>query len=154
MLQANGQDPPKAAERARRFEEGETASRFGPIAVGAALVLAIATFVVFAGFTPIIPTPFIVLCIFCGNAFIILILLVLIALEARNLIAAGRAGRAGARLHIRVVTLFTLVAAIPALVTAVLPAGPPAPGPNPRFMTTIRGFINQTPDTTHSLPRH
>src|SRR5882757_9538993 len=98
MPQANGQSPPKGAERTRRFEEGETASRFGPLAVGAALVLAIATFVVFAGFTPIIPTPLIVLGIFCGNALIILILLVLIGLEARNLMAAGRAGGAGARL--------------------------------------------------------
>jgi two-component system, NtrC family, nitrogen regulation sensor histidine kinase NtrY len=148
MPQADGPGPPKGAERARRFEEGETAGRFGPLAVGAALVLAVATFVVFAGFTPIIPTPPIVLGIFCGNALIILILLLLIGLEARNLIAAGRAGRAGARLHIRVVALFSLVAAIPALVTAVVAAVSLERGLNPVFMKDIRGFISETTESS------
>ena len=89
--------PQKGAELARRLEEGRAAGRFGPLAVAAALLLALATFVVFAGFTPVIPTPFVVLVIFGSNALIILILLVLIALETRNLIAARRAGRAGAQ---------------------------------------------------------
>jgi two-component system nitrogen regulation sensor histidine kinase NtrY len=149
MSQADGPGPPKGAERARRFDEGETASRFGPLAVGAALILAVATFVVFAGFTPIIPTPPIVLAIFCGNALIILVLLLLIGLEARNLIAAGRAGRAGARLHIRVVALFSLVAAIPALVTAVVAAVSLERGLNPVFMKDIRGFISETSEESH-----
>ena len=119
------------------------------MAVGAALLLAVATFVVFAGFTPLIPTPFVVLCIFRGNALIILILLVLIGLEARNLIAAGRAGRAGARLHIRVVALFSLVAAIPALVTAVVATVSLERGLNPVFMKDIKTFINETTEATH-----
>ena len=66
----NGQGPQEGATGARSFEEGETVGRFGPLVVGAALLLAVTTFVVFAGFTPLIPTPFIVLCIFCGNALI------------------------------------------------------------------------------------
>ncbi|MGD0720118.1 MAG: PAS domain-containing sensor histidine kinase [Roseiarcus sp.] len=146
---ATGRSGGKRAESERRYEEGETASRFGPVAVGAALLLAIATFVVFAGFTPVIPTPFVVLCIFCGNALIIVVLLVLIGLEARSLIAAGRAGRAGARLHIRVVTLFSLVAAIPALVTAVVAAVSLERGLNPVFMKDIRTFINETTEAGH-----
>ncbi len=147
--QVKGGSSRRGAESARRFEEGETAGRFGPLAVGAALLLAVATFVVFAGFTPVIPTPSVVLSIFCGNALIILILLVLIGLEARSLIAAGRARRAGARLHIRVVTLFTLVAAIPALVTAVVAAVSLERGLNPVFMKDIRGFINETTQASH-----
>jgi two-component system nitrogen regulation sensor histidine kinase NtrY len=102
----NGPSPQESAKSAARFEEGHTAGRFGPAAVGAALLLAIATFVVFAGLTPVIPTPFVVLSIFCGNALIIFVLLVLIGIEMRKLIVARRAGRAGARLHARVVTLF------------------------------------------------
>jgi two-component system, NtrC family, nitrogen regulation sensor histidine kinase NtrY len=145
----NGRGSQEGAESARRFEEGETVGRFGPLAVGAALLLAVATFVVFAGFTPLIPTPFVVLCIFCGNALIILVLLVLIALEARNLIAAGRAGRAGARLHIRVVALFSLVAAIPALVTAVVATVSLERSLNPVFMKDIKTFINETTEASH-----
>ena len=143
------QGPQKGAEAARRLEEGRTAGRFGPLAVAAALILALATFVVFAGFTPVIPTPFVVLVIFGSNALIIFILLVLIGLEARNLIAARRAGRAGARLHIRVVALFTLVAAIPALVTAVVASVSLERGLNPVFMKDIRGFINETTQATN-----
>ncbi len=143
------QGPQKGAEAARRVEEGRTAGRFGPLAVAAALILALATFVVFAGFTPVIPTPFVVLVIFGSNALIIFILLVLIGLEARNLIAARRAGRAGARLHIRVVALFTLVAAIPALVTAVVATVSLERGLNPVFMKDIRGFINETTQATN-----
>jgi two-component system, NtrC family, nitrogen regulation sensor histidine kinase NtrY len=145
----NGPGPEEGAENARGFEEGDTVGRFGPLAVGAALLLAVATFVVFAGFTPLVPTPFVVLCIFFGNALIIFILLVLIALEARNLIAAGRAGRAGARLHIRVVALFTLVAAIPALVTAVVATVSLERSLNPVFMRDIKTFINETTEASH-----
>jgi two-component system nitrogen regulation sensor histidine kinase NtrY len=141
--------PQKGAENARRLEEGRAAGRFGPLAVGAALLLALATFVIFAGFTPVIPTPAVVLAIFSGNALIIFILLVLIGLEARNLIAARRAGRAGARLHIRVVALFTLVAAIPALVTAVVATVSLERGLNPVFMRDIRGFISETTQATN-----
>ena len=68
------------------------------MAVGAALLLSIATFVVFAGFTPVIPTPFVVLCIFCGNALIILILLVLIGIGLlyQKLVFGGRRQADGA----------------------------------------------------------
>ena len=141
--------PQKGAESARQFEEGRTAGRFGPLAVAAALLLAIATFVVFAGFTPVIPSPFVVLAIFGGNGLIILILLVLIGLEARNLIAARRAGRAGARLHLRVVALFSLVAAIPALVTAVVATVSLERGLNPVFMKDISVFISETTQAAH-----
>src|ERR1700761_7286107 len=101
-----------------RRDDARPVGRFGPTAVAAALILSILTFVVFAGFTPILPTPPVVLGIFTGNALIIFVLLVLIALETRKVIAARRAGTAGARLHSRVVALFSLVAAIPALVIA------------------------------------
>jgi two-component system, NtrC family, nitrogen regulation sensor histidine kinase NtrY len=138
----------KGEEGARRFEEGRTTGRFGPLAVSAALVLAVATFVVFAGFTPVIPTPFVVLCIFGGNALIILILLVLIAIEARHVIAARRAKRAGARLHLKVVALFSLVAAIPALVTAVVATVSLERVLNPVFMKDIRTFIGETTEAT------
>ncbi len=139
----------KGADSARRFEEGRTAGRFGPLAVGAALLLAVATFIVFAGFTPVIPTPAVVMAIFGGNALIILTLLVLIGLEARNVIAARRAGRAGARLHSRVVALFSLVAAIPALVTAVVATVSLQRGLNPVFMKDIRAFISETTQATY-----
>ncbi len=45
-----------ARARATPFDDSGPTARFGPVAVGAAFVLALATFLVFAGFTPILPT--------------------------------------------------------------------------------------------------
>jgi two-component system nitrogen regulation sensor histidine kinase NtrY len=131
-----------------RSDENRSVGRFGPAAVAAALALSIFTFVVFAGFTPVIPTRPVVLAIFSGNALIILVLVALIALETRKVIAARRAGRAGARLHSRVVALFSLVAAVPALVTAVIATVSLERGLNPVFMEDIRSFIGKTTEAT------
>ena len=73
-----------------RLDERRISGVFGPIAVGGALILALATFVTFAGFTPIIPTPGVVLILLGGDGLIVLCLLVLIGLELRRLRAARR----------------------------------------------------------------
>ena len=112
------------------------------MAVGGALVLALATFVTFAGFTPIIPTPGVVLALLGGDGVIVVCLLVLIVLELRRLRAARRAARAGARLHNRVVALFSLVAAIPALVTALVATVSVEWVINPAFMKDVASFLS------------
>ena len=127
-----------------RFDERRISGVFGPIAVGGALVLALATFVIFAGFTPIIPTPGVVLILLGGDGLIVLCLLVLIGLELRRLRAARRAARAGARLHNRVVALFSLVAAIPALVTAVVATVSVEWVINPAFMKDVAAFLSES----------
>ncbi len=129
---------------AERYGEGRMSGRFGPFAVGGALVLALATFVIFAGFTPIIPTPIVVLTILVGDGLIVVCLLVLIGLELRSLRAARRAARAGARLHNRVVALFSLVAAIPALVTAVVATVSVEWAINPAFMKDVGAFLDES----------
>src|SRR5579863_267707 len=135
------------AERAPS-DDNRPVGRFGPAAVAAALALSVFTFVVFAGFTPVIPTRPVALAIFSGNALVIVVLLALIALETRKVIAARRAGRAGARLHSRVVALFSLVAAVPALVTAGVATVSLERGLNPAFMEDIRTFIGKTTEAT------
>jgi two-component system, NtrC family, nitrogen regulation sensor histidine kinase NtrY len=141
--EARGEEPARA-----RSDESRSVGRFGPAAVAAALALSIFTFVVFAGFTPVIPTRPVVLTIFTGNVLVILILLALIALETRKVVSARRAGRAGARLHSRVVALFSLVAAIPALVTAAVAFASLERGLNPVFMQGVREFIGETTEAT------
>ena len=64
--------------------ESRASRRFGPVAVGAALTLALATFVIFAGFSPIIPTQGIVLSILVGDGLVTFSLLILIGLELRQ----------------------------------------------------------------------
>ncbi len=141
--------PPSASAEppivfAESTPESRASRRFGPIAVAAALALSLATFVIFAGFTPIIPTTFVVLLLLAGDALVVAVLLTLIALEVGKLRTARRAARAGARLHTRVVALFSLVAAIPALVTAIVATVSVEWAINPAFMQNVSAFINES----------
>src|SRR5690606_36493651 len=54
------------------------------------------------------------------NAAFVLILIGLIAREAHRIYAARKGGKAAARLHVRIVAMFSLVAAIPAILVAIV----------------------------------
>ncbi len=129
---------------AEGLPESWISKRFGPWAVGAALGLALATFVIFAGFTPIIPTTFVVLGLLFGDGLVVVVLLVFIFIEVMKLRAARKAARAGSRLHTRLVVLFSLVAAIPALFTAVVATVSVEWAINPAFMRNVAAFINES----------
>src|SRR5215813_7882376 len=92
----------------------------GLIAVGLALLSAVATFLVLANLTPILPTHEVVLALLLFNAFTVLLLLAVITRELWRVFQARRHGRAGSRLHIRIVTLFSVIAAAPAILMAVV----------------------------------
>jgi hypothetical protein len=63
------------------LDESPPTGRFGIVVVGAAFLLALATFLVFAGFTPIIPTATVVLTLMVGDGLVVVILIVLISIE-------------------------------------------------------------------------
>ncbi|HTZ68594.1 MAG TPA: PAS domain-containing sensor histidine kinase [Roseiarcus sp.] len=130
------------------FDDSRPTGRFGVIVVGAAFLLALATFLVFARFTPILPTPTVVWILLIGDGLVVIILIGLIGIELIGLRAARRAARAGARLHSRFVGLFALVAAIPAIVTAVVAGVSVEWAINPRFMTDVAAFINEANQAT------
>src|SRR4051795_2167694 len=92
---------------------GWTSRLIGSIAVSLALLSALATFVVLANLTPIMPTHEVVLTLLAVNAFTVLFLLGIIAYEVWRVVQARRRGRAGARLHVRIVALFSVIAAAP-----------------------------------------
>ncbi len=130
------------------LDDSPPTGRFGIVVVGAAFVLALATFLVFAGFTPIIPTATVVLTLMVGDGLVVVILIVLISMELARLRAARRAARAGARLHSRFVALFSLVAAIPAIITAIVATVSVEWAINPRFMSDVAAFINEANQAT------
>jgi two-component system nitrogen regulation sensor histidine kinase NtrY len=114
------------------------------VAVTTALVCAIATLLIFADFTPIVPTSDVVLSLFLANFVIILILLGLLIAEAWHLVAAWRAQAAGAGLHIRIVGLFSVIAAAPAVLIAIVGSITLDRSLNPAFMQDVRGFVFNT----------
>jgi two-component system nitrogen regulation sensor histidine kinase NtrY len=137
-----------AANRTTPFDDSGPTARFGPIAVGAAFVLALATFLVFAGFTPILPTATVVWTLLIGDGLVVITLVVLIGVELARLRSARKQARAGARLHSRFVALFSLVAAIPAIVTAIVATVSVEWAINPRFMSDVAAFINEANQAT------
>jgi two-component system nitrogen regulation sensor histidine kinase NtrY len=92
----------------------------GPIVVGIALVSALVTFLVLAGLTPVVPTHNVVVSLLLVNAVAVFLLLGIIGREVWQIVQARRRGRAGAQLHVRIVRLFSVIAAAPAVLVAVV----------------------------------
>src|ERR1700757_3632282 len=91
-----------------------------PFAVATALLSAFLTFVVLTGLTPIEPTPDVVKSFLLINAATILLLVGIIAREVWQMVVARRRGRAAARLHIQIVSLFSVIAVLPAVLVAIV----------------------------------
>src|SRR5258708_2963290 len=91
-----------------------------PFAVGIALLSAFLTFVVLSGLTPIEPTRQVVYSFLLINAATILVLVGIIIREVWQVVQARRRGRAAARLHIQIVSLFSAIAVLPAVLVAII----------------------------------
>ena len=96
------------------------ASVIGVIAIAAALLSALVTFLVLTGLTSIIPTHEVVVTVLEVNGATVLFLLAVIAREVWQVARARRQGIAGARLHVRIVGLFSVIAAVPAILVAIV----------------------------------
>ncbi|MBR1173757.1 PAS domain-containing sensor histidine kinase [Bradyrhizobium sp. KB893862 SZCCT0404] len=91
-----------------------------PFAVALALLSGLLTFLVLTGLTRIEPTPEVVRSFYLINAGTILLLVGIIVRELWQLILARRRGRAAARLHVQIVSLFSIVAVLPAVLVSVV----------------------------------
>ncbi len=92
----------------------------GLITVIALLITGSLTFGLLIGFTPIVPDKTMVLIAAAVNGFLILVLIFLIGKEIVKIIRSRRKGRAASRLHVRIIGLFCLVAAFPAILVAIV----------------------------------
>jgi two-component system nitrogen regulation sensor histidine kinase NtrY len=91
-----------------------------PFAVALALLSAFLTFVVLTGLTPIEPTREVVVSFLLINGAIILVLVGIIIREVWQVVQARRRGRAAARLHVQIVSLFSVIAVLPAVLVAIV----------------------------------
>ena len=92
----------------------------GLLTVIALLITGSLTFTLLIGLTPIQPDKNMVLIAAAVNGFLILVLLFLIGKEIAKIIRSRRKGRAASRLHVRIIGLFCLVAAFPAILVAIV----------------------------------
>lgn len=91
-----------------------------PFAVAIALLSAFLTFMVLSGLTPIEPTRHVVYSFLLINAATVLLLVGIIIREVWLVIQARRRGRAAARLHVQIVSLFSVIAVLPAVLVAIV----------------------------------
>jgi two-component system nitrogen regulation sensor histidine kinase NtrY len=92
----------------------------GPMAVVAALLSALTTFLVLADLTFVSPTHNVVVTLLGVNFVTVLVLLTLIGREVWHLVQARRRGSAGARLHGQILGLFSIIAVAPVVLVAVV----------------------------------
>ncbi len=116
----------------------------GALAVGIALLSATATFLVLAGLTPIAPVHEVVVKLLLGNAVTGVLLLGIIGREVWLVIQSRRRGHAGSRLHIQIVGLFAIIAAVPTVLVAVVASTTLDRGLDRFFSTRTRAMIEQS----------
>ena len=124
-------------------KRGETRI-LGPLAVGLALLSAFATFIVLADFTPLSPTHDVVVSLLAANAATVVLLLAVIVRDVWQVVQARRTGRAAARLHVRIVGIFSLIAAAPAILVAIVASVTLDRGLDRLFSTRTRSAIENS----------
>src|SRR5580704_15289174 len=116
----------------------------GAIAVGVALLSATVTFLVLAGLTPIDPVQRVVITLLAVNVGTGLLLLGIIGREVWRVVQSRRHGQAGSRLHIQIVSLFAVIAAVPTILVAVVASTTLDRGLDRFFSTRTRALIEQS----------
>jgi two-component system nitrogen regulation sensor histidine kinase NtrY len=113
-------------------------------AVLSALASALATFLILAGATPLLPTHNVVVWVFLLNGLLIALLLGIVAWQTRKLVRERRAGAAAAGLHVRIVGLFSLVAVLPAILVAAVATVTLERGLDPWFTGALKDLMTNT----------
>jgi len=79
----------------------------------------LATYVILTGLTPIVPTHLVVVGMLLLNLVLVIAMVTIIAWQVTGLWLARRRQAAGAQLHVRIVSLFSVIAVVPAILLAV-----------------------------------
>ncbi len=90
----------------------------GLVVVALSFISALVTYLVLTGLTPIVPRDSIVRAALFTNVMLILASIAVISWQMVGLLKAWRAKEPGARLHVRIVLLFSLIAALPTILLA------------------------------------
>ncbi len=116
----------------------------GILAILGALAVSAISFIVLTGLTAIRPDEQTTLVLIAINVFFVLLLGVLIGREAHRILMARRRGKAASRLHVRIVLLFSLVAAVPAILVAVIASITLDVGLDRWFEIRTRSIVNSS----------
>ena len=122
----------------------------GLLLAGGALLCAILTLFVLLGLTPVAPTTPVVIASAVLNGVFVVGLLYLIGRELSRLLKARNRGRAAARLHIRVVALFSIVAITPAVLVALFASITLSAGLDRWFSIRTQSIVRSSTDVAQA----
>lgn len=108
------------------------------------LMSGVFTYLVLSNLTPLRPSPVIIWSLLSTNIFIVTGLVFIIGWQLVAINRARRAKRAGAKLHSRLVTLFAVIASVPAILVAIFATVTLDRGLDSWFSNRTKAIINNT----------
>jgi len=146
-----------APQRGHNLEEGASALNpsdrafwIGLVLVLLSLVSAFATYLILTGLTPIPPRNEVVLGVLALNIVLIVTMIALLTWQVLGLARAWRKRTPGARLHIRIVGLFSIIAALPTILLAVGATVTFARSLDGWFATSTRAIVLSSRDVANA----
>ena len=133
-------------ERGPGLDPSDRAFWLGLSVVVLSLVSALSTYLILTGLTPIVPRNEVVLGVLLTNVVLIIAMIAVIAWQVAGLWRAWRKKVAGARLHVRIVALFSIIAALPAILLAVAATTTFSRSLDGWFSTKTRAIIDNSLD--------
>ncbi len=125
--------------------------RSGLVIVVLALLSAISTFLILTGLTPIAPSHQVVITVLLINCALILALIGIVLWQIYLLWKDRKGQAAGAELHVRIVSLFSMIALMPAIILAIFASFSLDQRLDYWFSKRIIAIINSSWDVAHSF---
>lgn len=116
----------------------------------ASLVSGLATYLVLTGLTPIVPRSDVVVTVLFVNGVLIVAMLAIIASQLASLWHAWRERVPGARLHVRIVVLFSLMTTLPAILLAIAATTTFSRSLDAWFSTRTRQIVENTVEVANA----
>jgi two-component system nitrogen regulation sensor histidine kinase NtrY len=110
------------------------------------LASGLATYAILTGLTPIVPTHLVVVGMLLLNLVLVLAMLLIIGWQVTGLWLARRRQVAGAQLHVRIVSLFSVIAVVPAILLAIFASVSLDRGLDRWFSTRTKSIIQNSVD--------
>jgi len=147
--------PPTGGLRESVRSSGRIPFTLGLIVMVLSLCSGLATYLILTGLTPILPTHQVVVGVLLINSLLVLAMVMIIAWQVSGLWLARRRQVAGAQLHVRIVSLFSVIAVLPAILLAVFASISLSRGLDHWFSTRTKSIIQNSIDVaTAYLQEH
>ncbi|WP_336287823.1 MULTISPECIES: sensor histidine kinase [unclassified Bartonella] len=146
----NLQNIDKGSYRDELYRLNKVYTFLGVTIIVLALLTASISFIILIGLTPVVPNRAVTFILIGINSIWVFGLVVIVCYEMIPIIRTWRLKRAGSRLHVRLISLFTLVATVPAVAVALVSGPALNLGLDRWFDTTTRQIVSSSIDLANA----